>query len=501
MGVACGELHGWVKNGLANIAGFLIVGPLIPANVFYKISFCYIGRNATNMKSLFFLFLLATINLFGQTPADSRINTIVFKAVNVVPMDTERILENQDVIVENGKIISIKPAAKIKVENAIVIDGKGKYLMPGLAEMHAHIPQGDDLQPMKDVLSLFVANGVTTIRGMLGHPKHIVLRGMVQRGEILGPHVYTSGPSFNGISVKTPEGGEKMVREQKDLGYDFLKLHPGLTLTNFNAIVKTANEVGITYGGHVSSGVGVWRAIDANYATIDHLDGFIEGMVPGIEAMTDQEIGFFGLFVGKKADISQLPRLVTGLREHRVWVVPTQSLAERWIAADKSPETLRAAPEMKYMSPTTLDQWVENKKRQMSVAGYNAEEVAKYVALRRQIIKACSQGGVGMLLGSDAPQVFNVPGFSIHHELRYLVDSGMTPFEALKTGTVNVATFYNLTQSSGTVKAGNVSDLVLLNANPLKDIQATTSIAGVMMGKDWLSREYLDAELKRLEKK
>lgn len=292
-----------------------------------------------------------------------------------------------------------------------------------------------------------------------------------------------------------------MVRDQKAMGYDFLKLHPGLTLTNFNAIVKAANEVGITYGGHVSSGVGVWRAVDANYATIDHMDGFIEGMVPGIEAMTDQEIGFFGLFVGKKADLNQLPRLVESLREHRVWVVPTQALAERWIAADKSPEQLRAAPEMKYMDPKTLDSWTENKKRQMAVPGYNATDVADYIALRRKIIKACSQGGVGMLLGSDAPQVFNVPGFSIHHELRYLVDAGLTPYEALKTGTVNVAAFYNASATSGTVAAGKVSDLVLVNANPLQDINATTSIHGVMVGGQWLSRAYLDAELKRLEKK
>ncbi len=367
--------------------------------------------------------------------------------------------------------------------------------------MHAHIPPNDNAQAHKEVLSLFAVNGVTTIRGMLGHPSHIALREQVKRGEVLGPHIYTSGPSFNGLSVKSPESADKMVREQKAMGYDFLKLHPGLTLPNFNAVVKTANEVGITYGGHVSSGVGVWRAIDANYATIDHLDGFIEGMVPGIEAMSDQEIGFFGLFVAKKADLSMVPKLVDGLREHHVWVVPTQCLAERWIAADKSPEELRAAPEMKYMDPKTLDQWTENKKRQMAVAGYNAEEVGNYVALRRQLIKACSQGGVGLLLGSDAPQIFNVPGFSIHHELRYLVQSGLTPYEALKTGTVNVATFYNQSSSSGTIAAGKVADLVLLNGNPLKDIRETQNISGVMLGTQWLSPKFIASTLKALEKR
>lgn len=448
------------------------------------------------------LFLLFTMVSIAQPPVDNRKQAVVFRSVNVIPMDSERVLENQDVVVREGKIVSINPTGKVKLDlSALVVDAKGKYLIPGLAEMHAHIPPNDNVEAQKEVLSLFAVNGVTTIRGMLGHPTHITLRDQVKRGEVLGPRIYTSGPSFNGISVKTPEGGDQMVREQKTMGYDFLKLHPGLTLANFNAVIKAANEVGITYGGHVSSAVGVWRAIDANYATIDHLDGFIEGIVPGIDAMTPQEIGFFGMFVAKKADLTQVPRLVEGLREHRVWVVPTQCLAERWIAADQSPEQLRTAPEMKYMSPTTLDQWVESKKRQMAVDGYTAEEVGKYIVMRRQLIKACSQGGVGLLLGSDAPQVFNVPGFSVHHELRYLVQSGLTPFEALKTGTVNVAAFYNLSATSGTVSQGKVSDLVLLNANPLQDISATTNTAGVMLGNQWLSKEYIDAELKRLEKK
>ncbi len=454
------------------------------------------------MKYIFSLCFLLSLITSAQTPVDNKKVAVVFKSVNVVPMDSERVLENQDVVVKDGKIVSITPTGKGKVEKgALVVDAKGKFLIPGLAEMHAHIPPNDNAQAHQEVLTLFAVNGVTTIRGMLGHPSHIALREQVKKGEVLGPHIYTSGPSFNGLSVKSPEGADKMVREQKSMGYDFLKLHPGLTRANFDAIVKTANEVGITFGGHVSSAVGVWRAIEANYSTIDHLDGFIEGMVPGIEAMTDQEIGFFGLFVAKKADLSQVPKLVDGLREHRVWVVPTQCLAERWIAADKSPEDLGSAPEMKYMDPKTLEQWTDNKKRQMAVTGYNAEEVGKYVALRRSLIKACNDGGVGLLLGSDAPQVFNVPGFSIHHELRYLVQSGLTPYQALRTGTVNVAEFYHQTASSGTVAQGKVSDLVLLNANPLKDISATADIAGVMLGTNWLPKEYLTSMLKHLEKK
>ena len=134
-----------------------------------------------------------------------------------------------------------------------------------------------------------MCNGVTTIRGMLGHPRHLELRSKIQSGEIIGPHFYTSGPSFNGNSVKTPEAGAEMVRNQKQAGYDFLKLHPGLTKENFAAIAKTAKEVNIPFAGHVSFDVGVWRAIEAGYASIDHLDGFVESLVPGIDTIKEQQ--------------------------------------------------------------------------------------------------------------------------------------------------------------------------------------------------------------------
>ncbi len=454
------------------------------------------------MKYLFLFILLACFEKSSaQTWIDSQNREIIFRSVNVIPMDTERVLENQDVVVRGGKIVAVGPTGKVKyATGATWVEAKGKFLIPGLAEMHAHVPPVDDLQPMKEVIMLFITQGVTTIRGMLGHPRHLELRAMIQKGEILGPHFYTSGPSFNGLSVKTVEGADKMVRQQKEMGYDFLKLHPGLTRENFKAIVTTAKEVKIPYAGHVSSGVGVWRAIDADYATIDHLDGFIEGLVPGIESMTDQEIGFFGLFASKQADQTQIPKLINGLREHHIGVVPTQCIAERWVAADKSVEQLRAAPEMIYMDTKTLDSWAENKNRQMTNPLYNKEEVENYIRLRRKLIYECNKNGVRLLLGSDAPQVFNVPGFSIHHELQYLVDSGLTPYEALRSGTVNVAEFFNASGDSGTIKIGNVSDLVLLNGNPLLDIHQTTKIEGVMLGNKWLSSDFIAAELKKLVK-
>lgn len=155
------------------------------------------------MKSLLsLLFAMIVGSGFCQERIDSRQREIVIRSVNVIPMDREVVLTNQMVIIKDGRVAAI--GQKLKYEkNALVIDGSGKYLIPGLAEMHAHVPPIDDMEPMKEVLLLFAANGITTIRGMLGHPKHLELRSKIISGEILGPRFFTSGPSFNGLGIKT----------------------------------------------------------------------------------------------------------------------------------------------------------------------------------------------------------------------------------------------------------------------------------------------------------
>jgi len=449
------------------------------------------------MKEFFVLPLLFGVLLCtAQAPGGETL----FRNVNVIPMTEETVVKNQDVLVKNGVIIAIGNTGAVKYKkDTRIIEANGKYLIPGLAEIHAHVPPVDDIEPMKEVLKLFLYNGITTIRGMLGHPRHLELRSKIQSGEIIGPHFYTSGPSFNGNSVKTPEAGAEMVRNQKQAGYDFLKLHPGLTKENFAAIAKTAKEVNIPFAGHVSFDVGVWRAIEAGYASIDHLDGFVESLVPGIETIPEQQAGSFAMYIAKNADEKRIPALMKALKEKNIWVVPTQSLAERWFSPQKDADAFAREPEMIYMKEETLKNWINSKKSIMANPNYNADEINNFIALRRKLIYECQKNGVGLLLGSDGPQVFNVPGFSVHHELRYMVDAGLTPYQALQSGTVNVANYFNL-KNSGMIKPGYVSDLVLLDANPLENIENTKKIAGVMLGKNWISKEEITAELKKLEK-
>lgn len=451
------------------------------------------------MTRLFlFLIVICCSSCYSQSSSSSQ---IVFKGVNVVSMENDKVLMEQDVVTENGKVVSIGKTGNVKyASGATVVDAKGKFLMPGLAEMHGHVPPIDDMAPMKEVMQLFAAYGITTVRGMLGHPKHLELRKMINSGELVAPHFITSGPSFSGGSVKTPAEAIAKVREQKKAGYDFMKIHPGMSLESFNAMVTTAKEQNIPFAGHVSFHVGVWKAIEAKQQTIDHLDAFVEGLVPGIENMKEDEVGLFGMYVADKADASRMPELMAALKKNNVWVVPTQALAERWMTPARSAESFRQDPEMKYMDEKTLNNWVNAKSGMASDQRYDSSKIAAYIDLRRKMIYECNRTGVGLLLGCDAPQVFNVPGISTHHELKYLVDAGLTPYEALKTGTVNVGKFLNKEGEVGVIKKGANADFILLSANPLTEITNTQKIEGVMIGKSWMPRTMLDEMLKKLEK-
>jgi hypothetical protein len=215
--------------------------------------------------------------------------------------------------------------------------------------------------------------------------------------------------------------------------------------------------------------------------------------------MDGQQAGLFGMFVADKADTGQIPKLMQSLKAKNTWVVPTQALAERWLAP-VPPEHFLQAPEMVYMTPEVRRNWENSKRSLQNNPRYDAAKMKDYIQLRRKLILACQQSGVGLLLGCDAPQVFNVPGFSTHQELQYLVGAGLTPYQALRTGTVNVAAYLNQPLPAGTVKVGSVSDLILLAGNPLQDITQTQQIEGVMLGNRWLPKTYLQQELKKLVK-
>ncbi len=423
-------------------------------------------------------------------------SVVVFESVTLVPMDRERTVPDQTVVVRGDRIVAIGRAGKIKVpDGSVRVDGRGKFLMPGLAEMHAHIPGGQAPDSVVErTLFLYVAGGITTIRGMLGHPRHLELRQRAAKGELVSPTIYTSGPSINGNSAPTADVAVTMVTEQKAAGYDFLKIHPGLSREVFDAMAAAAHRSGIKFAGHVPLAVGLTPALEARYASIDHLDGYVEAMVRKGAPVTAAQSAFFGLNLGEHLDPSRIPALVEATKRAGVWNVPTQSLMEN-LAPGESAGALARRPEMRYVPAKTLSQWAEEKNSLLEETGSSPASATAMMEARRKLIKALHAGGAGLLLGSDAPQIYNVPGFSIHRELEALVAAGLTPYQALETGTRNVAAFFGTLRQTGTIETGKRADLILLDASPLDDVRNTTRRAGVMLRGRWLTRDAIDRQL------
>jgi hypothetical protein len=418
---------------------------------------------------------------------------VAFTNVSVLPMDRETVLSGQTVVIRDGKIAELGAASAVRVpDGAVSVDGQGKFLMPTLAEMHAHIPAGTASDStVERTLFLYAANGLGTIRGMLGDPRHLQYRERAAKGELFSPRIYTSGPSFNGKSATSPEVAAKMVEEQKAAGYDLLKIHPGVSRAAFDALDAKADELKIPFAGHVPLEVGLQRALEAKYHSIDHLDGYVEALAK--EPLTSQ---FFGLNLINQVDESKIPSLVAATKAAGVWQVPTQVLMDS-LLSDQSADEMAKWPEMKYVSVETLKAWIDQKNGASAKAP--AADRQKFLLLRRKIMKALFDGGVPFALGSDAPQWWNVPGFSAHRELKSLVAAGFTPFQALQTGTVNPARYFGTAASTGTVARGMRADLLLLDSNPITDVGNTTKIAGVMLNGRWMSRQEIDKRLKELE--
>jgi imidazolonepropionase-like amidohydrolase len=422
----------------------------------------------------------------------------LFADASVITMGAEGTLPRHDVLVADGRIVRIAPTGTIAApQETRRVDASGRYLLPGLAEMHAHLPGPDRRQYAEDVLLLYVAHGITTVRGMLGHPWHLELRESTAKRDLLGPRIYTAGPSLNGGSAPDVATARRMVREQKAAGYDFLKLHPGLKREVFDAIADEARSAGIPFSGHVSEDVGLAHALAAGQRAVDHLDGYMQVLLePGC---FDGPVaaGIFGIGLTRCASVARIPEVVQMTRASGAWMAPTEVLLERWVHPPDL-ESLRRQPASRYVSGEVLQQWYAGRVRFLGAAAIPEDIAGKFVSLRRELIRQLHAAGVPILLASDAPQVFTVPGESALAELELYVAAGLQPDEALATGTVNPARFYDAGDVFGTIREGLEADLVMLDGNPLEDISQVRRIAGVMLRGRWLDRAELDSRLDEL---
>lgn len=419
---------------------------------------------------------------------------LVLHNVSVLAMDGEELEEGQSVVVLDDQISWVGPAAELSVpDGATVVEGD-LVVMPGLAEMHGHMPGSNQSQEFReDILSMYVLQGVTTLRGMAGDPVHLELREQAAEGEIISPRIFAAGPAFSGGSAATPEAARQRVADQAAAGYDLLKFSPGLSLETFNTAVEEAQGHDMPFAGHISYDVGLERSLEAGKSTIDHLDRYMEFLAPDHADREDPPVIYFGYDLTPFVQAERIAEAARRTAEAGVGNVPTNTLLENVLNPELSVEEMEQWPGVDLMPASTVESWGNSVQDIRANEIYNPEQAVAYLDIRKQLTRALYEAGPDLLLlGADAPQIFNPPGFSVHRELEIMIDAGLSPYEALRTGTVNVATHFGEESLSGKVVPGYRADLLVLSVNPLEILPFGHAIEGVVLNGRYLDRAALN---------
>lgn len=396
--------------------------------------------------------IVLLINLSFALPALAQDSVTAFTDVSIIPMDREQVLTHQTVLVRGQQIDAIGPVGEVQIPaGAVKIGGHGKFLLPGLADMHAHMPAHMPVSETERMLLRYLSLGITTVRSMDGTPELLALRDRIAKGQLLGPRIYTAGPVMGDYGTgfpSTPEEAVKSVVEQKAAGYDFVKLYDGLTREIFDSIVAIAERVGMPYVGHVPAKVGLKRVLQTHYASIEHTHWY----VPHQDADSAMRT--------MPTDSTTLAEATEAIKRAGMWVCPTIQVQLSWAG---------------------------------QMGGVSSDPAAYF-----HVVKTFHDAGIGLLFGLD---VFA----SIDGEMEALKMSGLTPYQVLETATRNVAVFFGTLAQTGTVEVGKRADLVLVEGNPLEDFHLlagtpvedanATSLAGVMVGGQWLSSQVLQSRL------
>ncbi|MCB1024194.1 MAG: amidohydrolase family protein [Acidobacteria bacterium] len=452
------------------------------------------------MKHLITISLLILLSFFSISA-----QTIVFKNVNAIPMDKERILRSTNVLIKNGLIEGIGKNVKIP-KSAQIIDGSGKYLIPGLMDMHTHLlSDGDDYPDSiaEDELKVMVANGVTTIRLMIGTPEQLILRTRSAKGEIIAPTIYAASPHLTGkeqgndFVVRSEEEAREAVRKSKAAGYDFIKVTTYIDSKVYEAAVDEAAKQNIKVIGHADSRfVGADRALKAGQQ-IEHLDGYME-MLLAENAPMKGSISDLYIYQTKNwesldfIDETKIPLIAKRTVAANPFVDPTQHFMKNAFGLPRSEESIRAQPDFRFYPTTVQNRYINFYKRH-PLFSIPAEKRARWIDIRNKLIKAIHESGGKIMAGSDSPEFLFLYGFSMHRELKALNDAGLSTYDSLETATKNPAMFFGTINKTGTIEKGKIADLVLLDSNPLENISNTETRAGVMLK----GKYYTQAELNK----
>jgi len=464
---------------------------------------------------------LLAIFCLGLAPwLNAQERAVAFIDVSVVPMDRERVLPHQTVVVVDGRITQVAPASTSKVpHDAQQIDASGKFLMPGLADMHVHFmrsPAGES-QPFRATDSslqttrpasasadyereneafalLFLANGITTVRNMWGNPAIDAFAKAVDSHRALGPHIYSVGPINDGNPpvwegsrvVETQQQAVEAVRSDKRAGYIAFKVYSRLSKEAYNAIIAAARKEGLPVVGHVPSAVGLSGAIAARQDSIEHLTGFLDALQP--EGSPAQGKSISELL--RDVDLTKLPPIVQAIKAADIWNCPT-------LVVNDLPRTEATwLDERSFVPPSLIVRYAGMYPDR--AASVDPRGTPQGRALYVTMLNALHAGGAHLLLGTDTPKPGTLPGFSLHDELKYFVAAGMRPYEAIRAGTVDAAKFLHQENTFGAVAVGLRGDLLLVAANPLEDVTNVSKLAGVMVNGHWYTQKELHDRLNSL---
>lgn len=423
--------------------------------------------------------------------------------VSVVPMSRDGVLANQTVVVHGGRIVAIGPSATIAVPaSATTIDGTGKWLMPGLADMHVHIWNESDL-------TLFVAAGVTTIRNMFGAEQHLAWRAEIARGERLGPTLVTSGPIIDGdppvwpgsAVLANPAEADGIVAVQKAKGYDFLKAYSRLSREAYEALADAAGRRGMALAGHVPNAVGLAGVLAARQRSIEHLDGWLLALVPDGVKLPEQ-----GSMVAKlraslpRLDPARLPGLIAQTIAAGTWNCPTLVVLDRVAALDDLAALKRRVKWLDKVAPAVVERW--DPRQDFRFKGLTAEDYATMraaTAWRARILAALAAARAPLLVGTDTGNPFVIPGEALHDEIELMVAAGVPRAQVLRAATAGASAFLGAPHESGVVEVGARADLLLVSTDPL---QAPLPLVpdGVIVRGKWLARGDLEARLAEIGK-
>jgi hypothetical protein len=417
--------------------------------------------------------------------------------VTVVPMARDGVLAHHTVVVRGDRIVAVAPSASITVPAGVtVIDGAGKWLMPGLADMHVHAWTDSDL-------TLFIAAGVTTVRNMYGSDQHLVWRSQIAKGDRLGPTIVTAGPIIDGdppvwpgsTTLTNPEDADKLVAEQKAAGYDFLKPYSRLSRPAYEALAAAGKRAGMVLAGHVPTAVGLGGVLAAKQKSIEHLDGWLLALVPDGTILPEGSSTAKLRAELPVLDAARLPGLIAQTIAAGTWNCPTLIVLDRVARLDDLVGLRRGARWIDLVLPAVVAQW--DPSNDFRFKAMTADDYATMRAAnvwRNKVLAALVAAGAPIIAGTDTGNPYVIAGEGLHDELELMIAAGVPRARVLRAATADAATYLGRPHDFGVVEVGARADLVLVDVDPLTQPLPLVP-TGVMVRGKWLPRAELDAKL------